>query len=372
MALDEKQISKICSKHGLKNGEDEIDTSYGFYLLHKSCHEKGGVLSKRLTKLLNERYAGIIRVVRGIKCSSDAKFGGNPEIADKLKLWIDKSPEGAIWALLTDPRQSFQHHGVYLVHQISYAAFRDACCENVVGKKNADELAATQRELEQSLNRLLQKKTEMEDLQRKLIEAEQHLMALQVTCDRHQQRISELEKRPGREKQLQRRIRMLEHELAHIRQEEALSSEKTDDNSNGRIKTRIQPHENTPTHCSCAVDESRTNALETSESPDCSPCSLDNLRVAVVGGLDRLEPHYRRIVENLGAQFCFHNGDCHGGSRPLKNVVCQSDIIMFITRVNSHSALHVVKGLCRKTGKRFTVLRETSPHALAKALRRTA
>jgi len=101
-------------------------------------------------------------------------------------------------------------------------------------------------------------------------------------------------------------------------------------------------------------------------------CPLEDLRITVIGGLDRLESRYRGVVESLGGRFSFHSGDCHAGCEVLKNAVCQSDIIVFITRVNSHSALRIVRGLCRKTGKRFTAIRETSPQALTKVLRESA
>jgi hypothetical protein len=372
LALDDKQISKICSKHDLQSSEDKPDTFYGFYQLHKSCHKEGGVIPKRLTKMLNERYAGIIRAVRRVKCDIDVKYGGNKEINNKLKKWIDRAPEGVIWALLTDSRQSFQHHGVYLVHQISYTAFRDACRKNEFEENNADALEAAQHELQQCRKRLLEKNVCAENLRKKLIEAEQSLTSLQVACDRQQKRILELEKKPEREKQLRRRIRMLEHELAQTCLDEVLNSKRTDNKPNISVETTNQLCENQTIHCSFTADKSLPNDSETSKQSDCSSCSLDNLRVAVIGGLDRLEPHYRRVIEGLGAQFCFHNGDCHGGRQALKNIIHKSDIIMFITRVNSHTALHVVRGLCRKTGKRFTVLRETSPRALAKALPKTA
>lgn len=349
--LDDQQIHKLCSKYDLHSDEEEVDTFYGFYLLHKACHKKGGALPKRITKLLNERYAGIIRIVRKATCSNDMKFGGNTEIVTKLKSWIGKAPEGVIWALLTDPRKPLQHHGVYLIHQISYTAFRDARRKNMAEEQDADALDIAQRKLWQSQKRLLQQKTDVENFRKKLTETEQCVAALQITCDRQQQQISEFEKRPGREKQLNRRIRMLEHELAQIHSKKDIHSEKTDH----------QPEKSEVTYHSCVADESPSDELEATENADCHPCSLDNLRIAVIGGLDRLEPHYRRVVENLGAQFCFHNGDCHGGCQILKNIVCQSDIILFFTRVNSYSALQVARGLCRKTGKRFTAIRGASP-----------
>ena len=358
LTLDARQIDKLCRKHDLHNSKADLNTAYGFYLLHKSCHKERAVVPKRLNKFLNERFAGIVRIVRNMTCSSES------ELVDKVEPWVEKEPAGIIWALLTDPRATLQHHGVYLVHRVSYAAFRESQRRITTAAEDAGAMASTERKLQQLRCRLEKHQSTTEDLRKRLAQAEQRAMALQVTCDRQQRQIADFEARPERESQMRRRIRMLEHELEQARPRPI----EVDTQSPGCSVVSCESDEEAAPPC--AVERSAPSAPV--GCSDCSPCSLDNLRVAVIGGLDRLEPHYRRVVEDLGARFCFHNGDCHGGCQVLKNVVCQSDIVMFITRVNSHSAMHVVKGLCKKSGKRFTVLRETSPRALARALPRTA
>jgi hypothetical protein len=54
LALNDKQIGKLCRKYSLSAGKDPPDSAYGFYLLHGACHNKGGMVAKRLTKLLDE------------------------------------------------------------------------------------------------------------------------------------------------------------------------------------------------------------------------------------------------------------------------------------------------------------------------------
>ena len=98
------------------------------------------------------------------------------------------------------------------------------------------------------------------------------------------------------------------------------------------------------------------------------PCPLEGMRVAVIGGLDRLEPEYRKTIHDLGADFLFHNGDCSNGRHVLKNVVCKANIILFITSINSHGALKVVKATCKKTGKQFNVVRHPSASSVYKTL----
>ena len=97
-------------------------------------------------------------------------------------------------------------------------------------------------------------------------------------------------------------------------------------------------------------------------------CPLENLKVAVIGGLDRLEGKYKNIIESMGGEFMFHKGKCNGEVVRLKNIVCRSDIVVFITSVNSHNAMHIVKGTCNKNGKTFCVMRETSPGRLREFL----
>lgn len=104
----------------------------------------------------------------------------------------------------------------------------------------------------------------------------------------------------------------------------------------------------------------------------CKGCPLAGLRVAVVGGIGRMLPEYREVVRQLGAELIYHDGHMKSGSYKLKNVVCGADIVVFITSVNSHGALTVLKAVCRKKRKRFIALRETGCESLDRVLRNCA
>ncbi len=102
-------------------------------------------------------------------------------------------------------------------------------------------------------------------------------------------------------------------------------------------------------------------------------CTLQHLKVALIGGLDRLENQYRSVFESLGTmKFYFHTGCCSGsGANRLRASAQDADIVVFITRVNSHNALNVIKGICRKSGKSFLALRETNPALVSKIVTQT-
>ena len=96
-----------------------------------------------------------------------------------------------------------------------------------------------------------------------------------------------------------------------------------------------------PSHPPCARECEREQAQ--------GNCALEHLKVALIGGLDRLENQYRAVFESLGTiKFYFHTGCCNGsGANRLRASAQDADIVVFITRVNSHNAMNVVKGICR-------------------------
>jgi hypothetical protein len=363
-ALDAKNVGKLCRKFNLSKQGKRVDSSFGFYLLHKACHRQGGVLPKRLTKLLNERYRRIIETVRA------TEEGSEDQITSELEVWIGQEPAGIMWALLTDPRESFQCLGVYLVHQIAYGAFRDSRARATTSQREEEEAKAAVLQENRARASLAEQKAVSAKLRRRLRQSERKVSDLEATCQRQEQRIAELEATPDRETSLRRRIRILEHELGVARNALDSASRVT-----GAVNAEepCQTGEADSLTC-CAPTHDRGEAVDCGNRgdhctvPGADPCPLDAMHVAVIGGLDRLEPHYRRVVEAMGGQFLFHNGDCQGGCHRLRTAVCQADLVIFITRVNSHSALKVVKGLCKKTGRQFMALRETSPTALEAVL----
>ncbi len=89
-----------------------------------------------------------------------------------------------------------------------------------------------------------------------------------------------------------------------------------------------------------------------------------------MGGLDRLEHQYRHAFKSLGVKkFYFHTGCCAGGgAERLRSATEVADIVVYLTRVNSHNAMSIIKGVCKKSGKSFIALRETGPDQVSKSV----
>jgi hypothetical protein len=77
---------------------------------------------------------------------------------------------------------------------------------------------------------------------------------------------------------------------------------------------------------------------------------LREKHVAMVGGIDSLECHYRDLVEAMGGTFRRHDGDCRGGECLIEDCVRKADLVVCPIEVNSHNAAKSVKKLCRSYG----------------------
>jgi HAMP domain-containing protein len=276
-----------------------------------------------------------------------------------------------LWAVLKDDREEVRLYGRYLVHSLLWSALRrvsedDGRERNTQDTiKSLEMLVAGQKAEIAALNSELQKKSAELDRLKEAVEAE--------APRREPPKPNEDGK--GR---LIREIRKLRHELARERErvEELRKSMPVDSNVFMPLDFTLE----SPKEAECGIQQTcLRNQRHLSKGEECcreedfcEQCPLFGLRVAVVGGLSRMQPEYREVVRQLGAEMLFHNGEVKNGSYKLKSVVCGADIVVFITSVNSHGALNVVKAVCRKNGKKFIALKETGTESLAKTLRKCA
>jgi hypothetical protein len=298
--------------------------------------------------MLNIQYSHYISKLKNI----------DPTDTHSLKSYIEEglaeSPGAVLWSLLSDPRDDLQSQGNYFLCKIIYQLFNSVSAgykEPVNSAAGSDVMTDHMKSLQNEYAGL---KKEQKSLFRKLDKAQKNIEQLQCECELKANRIAELESRPSREGKLLREIRMLQYKLE--------STENTC-YRNTVISKNIDYEQSNKAQNDSVIPQM--------ENPDCDEvdtCPLDALKVAVIGGLERLEPRYQSIVEQLGGEFVFHNGVCKSGVHVLRNIVCNSDIIVFITSVNSHNAMWIVRMECKKFGKKFTVLKQTGPDALKRKL----
>jgi hypothetical protein len=86
------------------------------------------------------------------------------------------------------------------------------------------------------------------------------------------------------------------------------------------------------------------------------------MRVAVIGGLERHEAEIERRASDLGHTVEFHRGRVGGrGSAEIDAVVCRSEVVIIVTKVNSHGAMHLAKKAAVRHARTALIARTCSP-----------
>ncbi len=92
-------------------------------------------------------------------------------------------------------------------------------------------------------------------------------------------------------------------------------------------------------------------------------------RIAIVGGVERMEPLLRAVAAERGRQLEFHGGHMSGpASGRLKAMVDRVDVVVIVTDVNSHAAVTHARTLARRVGRRVLLVRRLGPSQLREML----
>lgn len=360
LAFDSKRLRKLCRKYELIQQVKNPDDGYRLHCVHQACHEPGGALGRYLTKHFNDQFSMIIQAIR--------KEPGVDEeqVVDLFEKWNAMNPAGLIWALLTDSRTYFNKAGNYYVHRAMYVGLRKTRCAASASCQVECAYKKSSKKLERTQKTVVSQLDQIRDLKAGLQKSKEEIAALQGLCAQQTQASSAQEPPTSSSALLERQNRKMSYELKQLQRSNGMLKEALAFARDLASFNALEKDDTEPATCLCKKGSASCPAWNE------KGCSLEALRIAVVGGLHRLEPKYKEAIEALGAECFFHGGDCHGGSSSLKNTVCRSDLVVFITRINSHCALQVVRALCKKTGKRFLAVRETGPQALVRALQNAA
>ena len=89
------------------------------------------------------------------------------------------------------------------------------------------------------------------------------------------------------------------------------------------------------------------------------------MRLLIVGGVERTEGRLEEAAADLGHDLEFHGGHVEGrGAEGLRAAVDRADLVIVITDVNSHGAVHVARDQARRAGKAWVAVRRCGPSRL--------
>jgi len=98
---------------------------------------------------------------------------------------------------------------------------------------------------------------------------------------------------------------------------------------------------------------------------DCPSFDLCRKRVLIVGGIERMESQYRRLVEKQGGGILeYHAGHMRGGRKQLEHSLQRADVVLCPVNCNSHGACVLVKNLAKKYRKPLHMMPNFSLNAI--------
>lgn len=99
---------------------------------------------------------------------------------------------------------------------------------------------------------------------------------------------------------------------------------------------------------------------------DCPSFDLCRKRVLIVGGIERMETLYRKLVEEEGGGILeYHAGHMKGGKKQLEQSLQRADVVLCPVNCNSHGACTLVKNLAKKYRKPVHMMPNFSLNAIA-------
>ena len=374
MTMNIKDIRKMCSKYWLKSNNTNMDPGCGLWNLYHASHDPEKSVAKDLRRYFKRQFSTACSRVRSMAPEELAQSMGDRQ-------W----PAPILWAASTDSRSEMRKQAQILAYFLIWRLMENCnqlklglsvLNHNVTEKKQGLKIPEGHHFHSKVITPEIPVKS---TFKKQLREKDAEILKLKKSLAGYSQELAELRQRPFREAVLKREAKKLAYELEQANTKIAeheklieLNMKVRDENQFSGQNTRPKK-ENNPqvgnVFTLLRPEDAHGDCSHCTEQKKCT-CPLEGMRVAVIGGLDRLEPEYRKTIHDLGADFIFHNGNCSNGQHVLKNVVCKANIVLFITSINSHGALKVVKATCKKTGKQFNVVRHPSANSVYKTLSR--
>jgi len=101
---------------------------------------------------------------------------------------------------------------------------------------------------------------------------------------------------------------------------------------------------------------------------NCPGLNLCGKTVLYVGGLHKMVPHYRQLVEQSGGRFLHHDGGREASRSLLPKLMNTADAVLCPIDCVSHDACNCVKKMCKRYQKPFVPMRSSGLSSLARGL----
>lgn len=362
LTFDEGELRGIFKKLKLQDGRQlSLSESEMHGMLVQKCGSPNQV-SKYVDKVLRNRFEPYGKVIEGLArediCRLIEGGDGAKNIPLPALIWFAarnhckdiEQVEARVFAAV-----HIKEHRALRLYDTLSRILPEGRVENM-----ADELKAAlarNEELERRYKRAGQKKEQLR-LEIKTIEKDKSrlasdLLEQQQLNDKLRRELEKLGSEPALEQ-----IEALKGEIGLLHEEiDTLTEELLKQRLNvapNRLDESIYQEDNVEGEpIACGEIGGKQEALS----------SLNGMKVAFVGGMESLVPHYKQMVECLGGVFCDHCGKLSSGKperREMEGLVDKADVVFCPVDMNSHNNCRFIKRACKFRNKPCCFLRSSS------------
>ena len=373
------------------------------YEVHKALSseaDKRSEQSRALHKYLDNKHKVALK-----------KYSACKQAEEIRKRWEDDLDKGdvagAFWAIVTHPANEPQLiSDVYgECHMMSFDVFSKQLKENRTTQTLQNQVLQLQKQLQDKQQRNDQLLTKTKELQKELQQAKtqirldstliknltksndnlkgrfEKLKHIQRQNNQHQQLLVEKQKNKDLISNLISisKDANLKQELFNLAQAKAerldvlrvtlQRQNKEKQNEINNIKTALIFNKQKRQPCSdCNTYQAPCETCENLYTEKCQGPDLCGKTVLYVGGLHKMIPLYKELIENHGGKFVHHDGGKENSRQLLPKLLGGADAVVCPVDCVSHDACKCVKKICKRYEKPFVMMRSSGLSSLAKGL----
>jgi hypothetical protein len=342
----QKSLKKLLKRTGYLDQVQDMRPQFLLQALHEACHLHPEARDA-VAKDLGAKFQTTVRKTKKLTA---------PEIHRQA----DQSPWliPLIWACYKHDCLTVRKAGLQLAHLAVLQGMKHLRGQSqvVLEQERGDRLAKQNSDLRRALTEIEKEKRELKS--RLAARPPAQPQAGATMASPYKKKAKQLQRQLREQTQL---VKNLQDQLA-VWRSLAFCGNQDKQLESGPKPVKL-PHSATPPKEYCRQKDKNCACSQAGD------CPLRGRKVAVIGGLDRLEKNYCQLVEELGGKCLYHTGQMRSGARKLRQIVNKSDMVVYLTPINSHAAMNVVKKQCKRSQTPLCPLNGTSVTALESILR---
>jgi hypothetical protein len=141
------------------------------------------------------------------------------------------------------------------------------------------------------------------------------------------------------------------------------------EDQNSNLLSKLDKQRDLNGHLRSEMERAATQISSLNQCDEtCPSFDLCRKRILIVGGLTKMESLYRRLIEENGGVFDYHDGYMKKGIKCLEDRVKRADIVLCPTNCNSHTACLAVKRLGKKHSTSVKIIASSGLSTISQTL----